>query len=199
MHLLILLPLVDFRMGILVALAPPQAGIVASEDCLLPLPLALSWKVRIFIPKWSQFSAKRTTCCIWSRIVGVWWVHSTVYNIRTQKEVNISVVCAAHTNFQFKHCFLYIKIITALKKQTNMWLLICLCRHRQCLSGAGQPVAQRRGRSRGRSAVFNLGVLLWNLQRVPVRPTGRLALPAAPEESHIAAKRRQAGQPLRER
>lgn len=25
----------------------------------------------IFIPKWSQFSAKRTTCCIWSRIVGV--------------------------------------------------------------------------------------------------------------------------------
>lgn len=46
MHLLILLPLVDFRMGILVALAPPQAGIVASEDCLLPLPLALSWKVR---------------------------------------------------------------------------------------------------------------------------------------------------------
>lgn len=116
MHLLILLPLVDFRMGILVALAPPQSGIVASEDCLLPLPLALSWKVRIFIPKWSQFSAKHTTCCIWSGIVGVWWVHSTVYNIRTQKEVNLSIVCAAHTNFQFKHCFLYIKIITALKK-----------------------------------------------------------------------------------
>ena len=55
------------------------------------------------------------------------------------------------------------------------------------MSGGGRAVPQWRGGAGGRDALFGVGVLLRDLQRVPVRSAGGSALSAVAQEDHAAA------------
>lgn len=140
------------RVWIVVEVATPQSGTVASEDSLPPVTWSPSLKV------------------------------STG-----------SFMCRSTLKFIFQvelcHCDL----------PEHSQLFSTICRQRQRLSGAWQPVAQRRRWPARGNAVFHLGVLLRDLQRVSVRPAGRPTQPVAEEEGDAAAERWQAWQPLRER